>query len=86
VRDVRRIDVHFQDQGSPFRARPYGINGAVISFDVLDEQPADPEHFSRTTLATRTPYILKFAEEERGSLAGATNTAFLGQHGGGRQA
>jgi hypothetical protein len=66
VRDVRRIDVHFQDQGSPFRARPYGINGAVISFDVLDEQPADPEHFSRTTLATRTPYILKFAEEERG--------------------
>ncbi|MDR2729907.1 MAG: hypothetical protein LBB81_03300 [Treponema sp.] len=66
VRDLRRVLVRFQDQGSDTRARPYGINGAVISYDVLDVPPADPEHLTRTTLATRTPYTLEFAEEERG--------------------
>ncbi|MDR2730084.1 MAG: hypothetical protein LBB81_04215 [Treponema sp.] len=66
VRDLRRIEVRFQDQGSPARARPYGTNGAVISYDVLGEAPAGPGHLNRTTLATRTPYTLEFTEEERG--------------------
>ncbi|MDR2731339.1 MAG: hypothetical protein LBB81_10650 [Treponema sp.] len=66
VRDLRRVQVRFQDQGSDTRARPYGTNGAVISYDILDGPPADPGHLTRTTLATRTPYTLEFTEEERG--------------------
>jgi hypothetical protein len=66
VRDIRIIEVHFQDQGSDTKARPYGLNGAVISFDVLDEPPSEPGRLTRTELATATPHILKFTEEERG--------------------
>jgi hypothetical protein len=66
VKDIRIIEIHFQDQGSDTKARPYGLSGAVISFDVLDEPPAEPRFLSRTELATVTPYALKFTEEDRG--------------------
>jgi hypothetical protein len=66
VRDLRRVQVRFQDQGGDSRARPYGINGAVISYDVLDAEPSGPEQLARTTLATRNTYTIVFAEEERG--------------------
>jgi hypothetical protein len=73
VRDVRRIEVHFQDQGSDTKARPYGFSGAVISYDVLEpdrfadrKPPAEPRRLTRTELATATPHVLEFTEEERG--------------------
>jgi hypothetical protein len=67
VRDTRLLAVHFQDEGSASKARPYGMNGAVISLGVLDKPPAAPEDLKgRTELATRTPHLLHFAEEDRG--------------------
>ncbi|MDR2809489.1 MAG: hypothetical protein LBB84_02890 [Tannerellaceae bacterium] len=66
VTDVRRIAVHFHDQDSAGRARPYGVNGAVVYYDVLDAPPPHPDALSRSLLATHTPYTLEFVEEERG--------------------
>jgi hypothetical protein len=41
VKDIRRLSIHFRDQGSASKARPYGMNGAVISWAVLDAPPPD---------------------------------------------
>lgn len=66
VLDFRRIKVVFRDQGSSSKAKPYGVNGAVIVYAVLDTPPADQSALTRSTLATRTPHTLEFTEEERG--------------------
>jgi hypothetical protein len=62
VLDVRRLKVHFRDLDSESKARPYGTNGAVIFYAVLDA-PADLTH---SVPATRTPHILEFTGQERG--------------------
>jgi hypothetical protein len=66
VLDFRRLKVTFHDQGSDSKAKPYGVNGAVIIYAVLDTPPADHSALTRSVLATRTPHILEFTEEERG--------------------
>jgi hypothetical protein len=66
VVDFRRLKVVFQDMGSDSKAKPYGVNGAVIVYAVLDAPPADINALTRSVLATRTPYTLEFTEEERG--------------------
>ncbi|MDR1326032.1 MAG: hypothetical protein LBK00_08360 [Treponema sp.] len=66
VKDIRQIIVEFWDQGSTSKAKPYGISGAVISWGIFDEPPANPEALTKAVLATRTPFILEFTEEDRG--------------------
>jgi hypothetical protein len=66
VLDFRRLKVLFYDQGSDNKAKPYGVNGAVIILAILDAPPADHSALTRSVLATRTPHILEFTEEERG--------------------
>lgn len=62
----RRLKVDFHDEESANKAKPYGTTGAVIACAVLDAPPANVAALTRTELATRTPHILEFAEEERG--------------------
>jgi hypothetical protein len=52
--------------GSTSKAKPYGTNGAVIAYAVLNAPPTNPDALTHTVLATRTPHILEFTEEERG--------------------
>jgi hypothetical protein len=66
VLDFRRLKVVFHDQESASKARPYGVIGAVIIYAVLDTPPADHSALTRSVLATRTPHIFEFTEEERG--------------------
>ncbi|MDR0753951.1 MAG: hypothetical protein LBF04_01010 [Prevotellaceae bacterium] len=66
VLDVRRLKVVFHDMGSKSKAKPYGVNGAVIVYAVLNAPPADVGALTRSVLATRTPHTLEFTEEERG--------------------
>jgi hypothetical protein len=66
VLDVRRLKVVFHDMGSASKAKPYGVNGAVILYAVLDTPPASPAALTRSVLATHTPFTLEFTEEERG--------------------
>ncbi|MDR0644959.1 MAG: hypothetical protein LBG05_08700 [Treponema sp.] len=65
-KDFRRLNVDFHDQDSNNKARPYGVNGAVISWAVLDQPPANTSALTSSVLATRTPHTMEFAEEERG--------------------
>jgi hypothetical protein len=66
VVDFRRLKVLFHDMNSDSKAKPYGTNGAVIAYAVLDAPPADQSVLTRSALATRTPHVLEFTEEERG--------------------
>ncbi|MDR2139872.1 MAG: hypothetical protein LBP50_10030 [Tannerella sp.] len=66
VVDFRRLKLLFRDMGSRSRAKPGGVNGAVVAYAVLDAPPASPEALTRNVLATRTPYMLEFTEDERG--------------------
>jgi hypothetical protein len=66
VVDFRRLKVVFHDMGSDSKAKPYGVIGAVIAYAVLDAPPAGAGALTRNVLATRTPHILEFTEEERG--------------------
>jgi hypothetical protein len=66
VRDTRLLALHFKDQDTESRAIPYGMNGAVISWDILDTPPVEPEALRRSELATRSPHLLHFREEDRG--------------------
>ncbi|MDR3262641.1 MAG: hypothetical protein LBT78_12535 [Tannerella sp.] len=66
VLDVRRLKVHFQNMGSAGKAKPRGVNGAIIVYAVLDLPPSSPAALTRSVLATRTPHTLEFTEQERG--------------------
>lgn len=66
VLDFRRLKVIFHDMGSDKKAKPYGINGAIIAYAILDAVPTDIALLTRSVLATRTPHTLEFTEAERG--------------------
>jgi hypothetical protein len=65
VLDVRRISVHFQDQNADNKAKPYGTDGAVVAFVVLDEPATDIDQLTHTELATRTPHVIQLADKDR---------------------
>jgi hypothetical protein len=42
------------------------MNGAVVFYAILDHPPTSIRELTRTELATRTPFLLHFGEEDRG--------------------
>jgi hypothetical protein len=66
ILDIMRLAIHFWDQGSVSKAKPYGIAGAVIYWAILDHVPSGIGELTNSALATRTPYILEFTEQQRG--------------------
>jgi hypothetical protein len=63
---IRSVQVKFHDEASSTRAKPYGIDGAVILYAVRDTPPKDLADLTHSVLATRTPYTLTFTEAQRG--------------------
>ena len=66
VKDICELRMAFHDQGSTSRAKPYGDNGAVISWDILDSPPVTATVLRNTVLATRSPHNLVFDQQDRG--------------------
>jgi len=67
IKNIRQVIAHFKIKGASHKAKPVGYEGAVIIWDVLDEPPKDPEKdLKRHEMASRTPHVLHFTEEERG--------------------
>jgi hypothetical protein len=66
IQDIREIKIDFNDHGSDNKAKPYGCDGAVIFHSVTEQQPTSPDQLTHSTLATRTPHVLIFTEEQRG--------------------
>jgi hypothetical protein len=63
------LSLPFSDEATPdSRARPYGMNGAVVSHTVADRPVTNTKELTRTELATRSPHQLYFEAEERGKI------------------
>jgi hypothetical protein len=63
---IRSVQVKFHDESSSTKAKPYGIDGAVILYAVRDTPPKDLTDLTLSVLATRTPHTLTFTEAQRG--------------------
>jgi hypothetical protein len=63
-----RIIVHFRDQNSPSKAKPFGMHGAEIKSGILETPPTEAAALPDSSFATRTPFEMNFPE----SLSGKT--------------
>jgi len=66
LRNIREIVVNFWVKGADNRAKPAGYEGAVVVWEVLDAPPSEPGDLKEHTMASRTPHIIEFTEEQRG--------------------
>jgi hypothetical protein len=66
ISDIRQIKLYFRDPASETNARPYGVNGAVVFYDIRTSEPDDPEDLKQNVLATRSPFRLNFKDHDRG--------------------
>ncbi|MDR0718718.1 MAG: hypothetical protein LBF78_03705 [Treponema sp.] len=67
VKDTRLLAIDFKDEAGAGKARPKGMNGALISLAIRDEPPVSPEELTdRRMLATHRPFPITFREEDRG--------------------
>ncbi|MDR1372132.1 MAG: hypothetical protein LBJ17_03245 [Dysgonamonadaceae bacterium] len=70
ILDFLRLSFHFHDQklaptdDHASRAKPYGVTGAVIAYEVTDTPPVDAASLSRRVTATRTPHTIEFAQAD----------------------
>ena len=62
---VYMIRAKFWEQGTKRRGKPRGYYGAYIAYEVGGDA-IDPEKFTRNTVATKSPHIIKFNAEDRG--------------------
>ncbi|MDR2537443.1 MAG: hypothetical protein LBC46_03960 [Treponema sp.] len=79
---ARRIDLHFKDFGSNSKAKPKGVAGAVICYEIRDTAPANQEQLLHSVFTGRTPYHFEFKEEDRGK---KLYVALFWQNGKGEQ-
>jgi hypothetical protein len=68
IKGIRQVTIPFHNEGTTSRAIPYGMNGAVVSWKVSDTLITKPKLLDHTELATKSPCILHFDEEDRGKI------------------
>ena len=64
---LKKIEIHFRDAGSKSKAKPAGVNGALIRWEILNKPPGKAVDLLNTALDTATPFTLLFTENQRGS-------------------
>lgn len=65
---IRRVGVHFHDKGKKSRAKPAGVQAAIMRWVVLDHVPVADEELIHTAVATHSPYVLEFDASDRGKM------------------
>jgi hypothetical protein len=63
---IRRLTIHFRDQGDDSGAKPYGVHGAEIKWGYSSEETPSPATLLYSVFDTRSPYTLEFEEANRG--------------------
>jgi hypothetical protein len=63
---IRRLTLHFHDNGSKSKAKPAGVHGAEIRWAILDTPPATINELTTSSFDTHTPFTLQFEENQRG--------------------
>ena len=62
----RTVILNFSDSASLKKAKPKGVNGAVIRYALLDTPPTDVNELINTLFDTQTPCPIEFIESQRG--------------------
>ncbi|MDR0982908.1 MAG: hypothetical protein LBM07_06710 [Culturomica sp.] len=65
---IRCLTISFRDSGSDHRAKPAGVQGAVVKWIVSDTPPSGIDVFTHSALDTKSPITLEFTEQERSKL------------------
>jgi hypothetical protein len=63
---LRHLMIHFRDHNKDVKAKPYGIHGAEICWEILDVPPTRVEDLRRSSFSTNSPMKLQFDETQRG--------------------
>ena len=64
---LRQLSIHFRDAGKDSKAKPAGISGALIRWDILNKPPTKSADLLNSALDTASPYTIRFTENQRGS-------------------
>ncbi|MDR3267926.1 MAG: hypothetical protein LBT83_02520 [Tannerella sp.] len=60
------IEIHYRDQESMSRAKPFGVHGAEILWEVADEPTESWDDLSHSTFSTASPLRMTFQSNQRG--------------------
>jgi hypothetical protein len=63
---LRRLIVHFRDNGKKSGAKPAGVHGAEIRWCILNHAPVSIDELVSSAFATHSPFTLEFDESDRG--------------------
>jgi hypothetical protein len=64
---IRQLGIHFKDWGAKTRAKPHGVHGAEIRWNIQDQPPVDIEQeLVHSDFDTASPFTLVFGEADRG--------------------
>jgi len=65
-RRENELMIHFQQRGHASKAKPTGYDGAVIIWGFSENEPKTLDEYTGHTLASRTPYAMKFDTHDSG--------------------
>jgi hypothetical protein len=60
------VELHFNDAESTHRAKPEGVHGVEIIWEILDAPPAGWDKLMHSVFDIHTPHSFSFPYEERG--------------------
>ena len=63
---IRNLKINFRDAGSSSKAKPDGVHGAEIRWNIQDAMPASIDELGHSSFDTHTPFTLAFDENQRG--------------------
>jgi hypothetical protein len=61
-----RISLHVWDAASKRKAKPEGVHGAEIRWEMREEAPLKAEDLSNSDFSTRTPHTFEFTGDKQG--------------------
>ena len=60
------VNIHFRDKGAANKAKPAGVHGVEIKWDLLSTKPETSEELTNSVFDTKTPYQFVFNGSQRG--------------------
>jgi hypothetical protein len=63
---IRLLKIFFRDSESSSKAKPYGVHGAEIRWNILETPPVTVKDLTISNFDTRSPFTLEFEDDQRG--------------------
>lgn len=63
---IRRLTIHFRDNGSKSKAKPHRVHGAEIRWALSETPITNPSELAHSNFDTASPFTFEFTGGERG--------------------